>query len=159
MIVAFCGHAQFTATAEYEQKILAFLEEKVGDRVAEMYLGGYGGFDSFAYACCKKYRETHPNTALVLVTPYLERLERKKDDWQRQDKEYNYVLYPEIENRPKRYAILYRNRYMIEKADYVVAYVSHRWGGAYTTYMYAKQKGKPVFNLAESEAQEPLFVL
>ena len=37
---------------------------------------------------------------------------------------------------------------MVKKADYVVAYVSHRWGGAYTTYKYAQRKGKEIFNLA-----------
>ena len=57
--------------------------------------------------------------------------------------------YPEIENKPKRYAITYRNRYMAEKADYVIAYVSHGWGGAYATYMYAKRREKEIFNLAD----------
>ena len=64
---------------------------------------------------------------------------------------YDSVLYPEIENKPKRYAILYRNKYMVEKADYVIAYVSHNWGGAYSTYQYAKRKGKNIFNLAQFE--------
>ena len=32
MIVTFCGQGQFHRTEEYEQRILAFLEEKVGDR-------------------------------------------------------------------------------------------------------------------------------
>ena len=37
---------------------------------------------------------------------------------------------------------------MVEKADYVVAYVEHSWGGAYQAYKYAKGKGKSVYNLA-----------
>ena len=49
MIVTFCGHAQFHKAEEYEQILLAFLEEKIGDQAADMYLGGYGGFDSFAH--------------------------------------------------------------------------------------------------------------
>lgn len=61
MIVAFCGHSQFSKSKECEQRILDFLEQKVGDRAADMYLGGYGGFDGFAYECCKKYKEKHPN--------------------------------------------------------------------------------------------------
>ena len=144
MIVMFCGHAQFLSTAECEKRILAFLEEKVGDRAAEMYLGGYGEFDSFAYACCKKYKEKHPNISLVFVTPYLE-----AGKCSYREKEYDLILYPEIENKPKRYAITYRNRYMAEKADYVIAYVSHGWGGAYATYMYAKSREKEIFNLAD----------
>ena len=33
-------------------------------------------------------------------------------------------------------------------ADYIVAYVSHGWGGAYSTYNYARRKGKTIINLA-----------
>ena len=59
MIVTFCGHSDFKDNESYTQKMLDFLEKTVGDRSAEMYLGGYGEFDSFAYKCCKKYKEKH----------------------------------------------------------------------------------------------------
>ena len=61
-----------------------------------------------------------------------------------------YGNYPEIEDKPKKYAITYRNRYMMEQADFVIAYVSHNFGGAYAAYRHAKRRGKTVFNLAES---------
>lgn len=150
MIVTFCGNAQFSKSEEYEQKILAFLEERVGDQPADMYLGGYGGFDSFAYDCCKKYKETHPNISLVFVTPYLT-VDYQRNRLQYEKPRYDSILYPDIEDKPKRYAITYRNKYMVEKADYVVAFVSHGWGGAYTTYKHAKRKGKEIFNLTNFE--------
>ncbi len=71
MIVTFCGHNIFEKSEEYEQQILAALEKKVGNRSADMYLGGYGAFDAFVYECCKKFKETHPRISLVFVTPYL----------------------------------------------------------------------------------------
>ena len=147
MIVTFCGHAQFSESAEYEQRLLDFLEEKVGDESAEMYLGGYGNFDRFAYDCCKKYKQLHPRVSLVFVTPYLT-VEYQKNHLEDRKERYDSILYPEIENKPPKLAILYRNRYMVEKADVVVAYVAHDWGGAYTTYRYAQRKGKMIFNLA-----------
>ena len=146
MVLTFCGHSQFPKSEEYAQKILAFLEEKVGDKQTDMYLGGYGEFDSFAYECCKKYKERRPNISLVFVTPYL-----RNEHLCEEGKAYDLILYPEIEDKPQWYAIAYRNKYMIEKAEYVVAYVAHDWGGAYTTYKYAKRKGKPIFNLADFE--------
>lgn len=150
MIVTFCGHAHFSGSEEYEKKILSFLEEKIGDQPADMYLGGYGGFDGFAYDCCKKYQKMHPNVSLVYVTPYLTGVHQKKHlDYQQT--RYDFILYPEIEDKPARFAISYRNKYMVEKADYVVAFVSHDWGGAYTTYKHAKRNGKEVFNLADLE--------
>ena len=150
MIVTFCGHARFSKSEEYEQQILDFLEEKVGNKHADMYLGGYGSFDSFAYECCKKYKETHPNISLVLITPYMT-IDYQKNHLNCEKTRYDLIIYPEIEDKPKRYAITYRNKYMVEVADYVVAYVSHGWGGAYATYKHAKRKGKKIFNLARFE--------
>ena len=150
MIITFCGHANFFKSEEYEQKILTFLEEKRGDQPADLYLGGYGDFDSFAYDCCRKYQETHPKVSLVFVTPYLD-VEYQKNHLDHQRTRYDSMIYPEIEDKPKRYAILYRNKYMVEKADYVVAYVSRNWGGAYQTYKHAKRRGKLIFNLAKFE--------
>ncbi|MBQ7336240.1 MAG: hypothetical protein IJW92_07200 [Clostridia bacterium] len=150
MIITFCGHAQFHQTREYEQKILAFLEEKVGDQPAELYLSGYGFFDGFAYDCCKKYKATHPNVSLVLVTPYLNATSKRDPSAHLQTK-YDSILYPEIENKPPKFAIVYRNKYMVEQADYVIAYVDHRWGGAYQTYRFAKRKDKKIFNLTKLE--------
>ena len=150
MIVTFCGHAQFLKSEEYEKKILTFLKEKVGDQPADMYLGGYGDFDTFAYDCCKKYKETHPNISLVFVTPYLT-IDYQENHLDYLNTGYDSIIYPEIEDKPKRYAITYRNKYMVENADYVVAYVSHDWGGAYTTYKHAKRKGKKIFNLTQIE--------
>ncbi|MBQ8689253.1 MAG: hypothetical protein IJ515_02700 [Clostridia bacterium] len=150
MVVTFCGHAHFSESEECEQRILAFLAEKVGDRPADMYLGGYGAFDGFAYECCKKYKQTHPKVSLVFVTPYLT-VEYQKNHLDYQKTRYDAIIYPEIESKPKRYAIAYRNKYMVEKADYVIAYVTHDCGGAYTTYKYAKRKGKAILNLADFE--------
>ena len=150
MIVTFCGHADFLKTEKYEQIMLNLLEKVVGDRPAEMYLGGYGGFDDFAYDCCKKYKQTHPGISLVFITPYLTEA-YQKDHLQNQEKRFDYILYPEIENRLPKYAIVYRNKYMVEKADVVIAYVLHDFGGAYATYTYAKRKGKEIFNLAQRQ--------
>ena len=147
MIITFCGHSQFTKSIECEQKLLKFLHEKVGTQQADMYLGGYGGFDNFAYECCKKYQKTHPNVSLVFITPYLT-IEYQQTRLQFAQMKYDSILYPNIEDKPKRYAITYRNRYMVEQADYIVAYITHDWGRAYTTYQYAQRKGKEIFNLA-----------
>ena len=148
MILTFCGHAQFIKTEEYENRILSLLEEIIGFDPAEIYLGGYGGFDNFAYECCRKYKQIHPNISLVFVTPYVT-LEYQKNHLDDQKRRYDYIVYPEIEDKPKRYAISYRNKYMVEKSDCVIAYVLHKWGGAYSTYTYAKRKCKTVLNIAE----------
>ena len=150
MIVTFCGHAQFRKTEEYEKRLISFLYEKVGDNIANMYLGGYGNFDTFAYECCKKYKATHPNVSLVFVTPYIT-TEYQQNHLNYEKTRYDSILYPKIENKPLKFAISYRNKYMVEKADYVIAYIDHSWGGAYQTYQYAKRKNKQIINLADFE--------
>ena len=141
MIITFCGHSDFQITEEYERKVFEFFERKIGDSFVDVYLGGYGGFDSFAYECCKKYKEKHPNMSLIFVTPYL--------DVKYKQMGYDSVIYPGLENKPLRFAVIYRNRYMVEKADYIIAFVSRSFGGAYKTYKYAKSKKKPIYNLVE----------
>ena len=40
---------------------------------------------------------------------------------------------------------------MVEKADYVIAYIDHIFGGAYDTYKHAKKMQKSVFNLGKAQ--------
>ena len=147
MIITFSGHADFCDSKECKGKLLAFLEEKVKDKPCYFYLGNQGFFDAFAYACCKEYKERHPDVMLVLVTPYFS-CEYQEKHLKEAKNRYDLIIYPEIEKVPKRFAIIARNEYMVENADFLVAYVSHSWGGAYKTYQYAKKKGKTIFNLS-----------
>lgn len=97
--------------------------------------------------CGKKYQKTHPNISLAFVIPYLT-IEYQKKHLLEKEKIYDTIIYPPIEDKPLKFAISYRNRYMMEKADIVIAYVTHSWGGAYQSYQHAKRKGKIIFNLA-----------
>lgn len=142
MVITFCGHAHYSASEEHEMCLLAFLEATVGDRDADMYFGGYGNFDRFSYNCGKKYKKNHPKVNLLLITPYIDRPIYKEDA-------YDGIIYPGIECKPARFAIIYRNRWMVENADYVIAYVNHTYGGAYTTYQYAVKKRKHIYNLGK----------
>ena len=144
MIITFCGHADFQRTNEQEKLLLSFFEETIGDHAAKFYLGGYGAFDEFAYECCKKYKKTHLNVNLALVVPYFYFEKGKVND---RFEKYDEIIYPPIENKPVKFAIVYRNQYMIDEADLVVAHVKRNWGGAYRTLHYAKRKGKKIFNL------------
>ncbi len=152
MIITFCGHGQFEKTAKHEEEILAILKKIIGDVAAEFYLGGYGDFDALAYACCKKYQATHPRTSLLFISPYITP-SYQKNHLEQVKNGYDGILYPEIEDKPLRFAIVYRNRWMVEKADVVVCGITHDWGGAYKTYQYARKKGKTIYNVAQADAE------
>ena len=145
MIITFCGHSSYTKSIQDEKRILDVLEKRVGDSLCDFYLGGYGAFDSFAYDCAKKFKKCHPNVKLIFVTPYLD------ESYNSSKRElFDLIVYPELEKIPKKYAISHRNKWMISRADIIIAYVSHKFGGAFKSYRYAKQKGKEIFNIADA---------
>lgn len=150
MVITFCGHSNFIKREEVEQRLFFIFREQIGDCPAELYLGGYGSFDEFAYDCGKKYQSAHQNISLIFVTPYMN-LAYQEHYLEYQKNRYDDILYPEIEFCPPKYAISHRNRYMVDRADFVIAYIDHAWGGAYQTYLYAKRKSKTILNLAEGE--------
>lgn len=78
----------------------------------------------------------------------------RKNRFEYQKDRFDLTVYPELENVPPKYAISHRNRWMVEEADFIVAYVKHEYGGAYTMYRYAKRKGKVAYNIAEEGISE-----
>ena len=150
MIVAFFGHRDFIADDEHIEKIISILNDLVGDNAVEFYLGGYGYFDAFAYRCCTSFAKTHRNASLAFVTPYITE-EYQRNHLTEIKKQYHSVIYPEIENVPKKFAIAYRNRYMVEKADLIICYVKREYGGAFQAIKYAEIKGKTIINIANGK--------
>ena len=150
MIVTFCGHSTFVKTPEIEKQLLSILESQVGDEPADLFLGGYGSFDSFARECCRNYQTEHPKAKLVLITPYMT-IEHQKNHLAYEKDYYDAIVYPEIEDKPLKFAISYRNKWMAEQADLVIAYVNHNSGGAWQTYQHAKRKKKAIINLGKLE--------
>ena len=144
MIITFFGHSDFYETGNIRERMMDIIAEAVNGEQVDFFLGGYGQFDAFAYSCSKQYKEVHASAKLIFITPYADNdyLTYRKAD-------YDEIIYPEIENKPKKIAITYRNKWMVEKADLILAYVKRSCGGAYQTYKYAKSIGKKLINLSE----------
>lgn len=164
MVITFFGHSS-TIYSDIDEKRLFEQIEKItkGDDV-DFYLGGYGNFDALAKNCAKQYKISHPNARIIFVTPYLNKwLDERKDYI---EKEYDEILYPELEQTPLKFAISKRNEWMVKQADYVFAYVNTHYGGAYNALLYAAKHNKPYMNLysgdyelyqTESHSKEWLF--
>ena len=141
MIVTFCGHREIAQTTEVEEWLQTVIHGLIEQGATTFYLGGYGAFDGLAASVLRKEKKNHPWIELILVLAYLNG---------RQDAVgYDGSVYPELEKIPRRFAILHRNRWMVQSADVVVAYVLHDWGGAATTLRYAKQKRKRIISYSE----------
>ena len=109
------------------------------------YLGGYGEFDSLAASVLREHKKRYPQVELVLVLAYFPSAKDTSG--------YDATVYPPLETVPPRFAICYRNRWMVNAADAVVGCVLHDWGGAASTLRYAKQKKKRVISFPLEEGR------
>lgn len=113
--------------------------------VTVFYVGNQGAFDSIVRSALRELAEQYTNITYAVVLAYLP-LEQKDDLAQYQD--YTDTMYPEgIETVLRRFAIDWRNRWMLKQADYVVTYITHSWGGAAKFAEKAVKSGKRVINL------------
>ena len=147
MIISFCGHAKFYATKEVRERLLSLLGDLAEDENVIFYLGDHGSFDAFGYSVCKEYKENHSKARLCFVTPYITEQYQKKI-LPMQEERYDEIIYPDIEDKPLRFAISYRNKWMVENADVLICYIDHDWGGAYQAYLHAKRRKKIIYNLS-----------
>ena len=136
MNVTFCGHSSVID----REKVRKWLMKIVGNLSAEgadtFLLGGYGDFDKIAADIVWELKGQYPDIKSLLVIPYMEqKFELSK---------YDGTIYPDLENVPKKYAIVHRNRYMVNEADVIIAYVLHNWGGTAKTLEYAQKKNKRI---------------
>ena len=138
MTVTFCGHAQISQSEKIEKWLYDVTQKLIEQGATTFYLGGYGAFDSLAASVLREQKKQYPQIELVLVLAYL--------NTGRNTSGYDSTVYPPLETVPRRFAISHRNRWMVESADVVVAYVLPDWGGAATTLRCAKQKKKQIIS-------------
>ena len=138
MTVAFCGHAQISQSEKIEKWLYDVTQKLIEQGATTFYLGGHGAFDSLAASVLREQKKRYLQIELILVLAYL--------NTGRDTSGYDSTVYPPLETTPRRFAISHRNRWMVESADVVVAYVLHDWGGAATTLRCAKQKKKQIIS-------------
>ncbi len=138
MTVPFCGHRDTQASPELRAWLTDCVEELIEEGADTFYLGGYGGFDRLAASVVWKLKEKYPRIESVLVLAYLGReVDAEK---------YDRTMYPEIEGGPTRFAIVRRNRWMVDHSDVLVTYIILDTGGAAGTRKYAMRKKKRIIN-------------
>ena len=133
----FLGHRQ--CPDEIKSVLYCQIESLIVDHgVTLFYVGNQGRFDTVARIVLREMVEKYPFVNYAVILAYL-------------PKDTNYLektTLPEgIEEVPPRYAIAWRNDLMIIHSDYVIAYVTHSWGGAAKHAEKARKKIKQVILL------------
>ena len=111
--------------------------------VSMFYVGNHGSFDAIVRSTLRDFQRKYPQIQYAVVLSYLP---GKKSEFSYDD--YSDTMLPEgIENVPRRFAITWRNKWMIKQSDYVVTYITHSWGGAAQFAEMSKRQKKNVINL------------
>ena len=148
MIITFCGHSNCLFIDEEKEKLKQLLIKEIRKNpTSKFYLGGYGDFDSLCLRTLRELKTDFPKIELLFITPYLDKNYSKLELAKYY---YDDVIFPTMENVPRKFAILKRNEWMVDSAELVIAYVKYSWGGAAKTLEYAKRKKVPIINIAQS---------
>ena len=138
MVCTFFGHR--SVPKEIEPTLRAALVDLIENcGINRFYVGNHGGFDAMVQRVLKELSLTYA-IHFYVVLAYLPEKGSGID---------MPTLLPDgIETIPKRFAISYRNKWMIERADYVVTYVNHKIGsGAAQFKALAEKRGKIVIEI------------
>lgn len=146
----FAGHREILLEG-IEEKLRATIEEVLKkDTEICFYIGGMGEFDRMCEHMVRKCKSEHPDKRifLVLVEPYMKQSINTNGFLLM--KQYDEIIIPtEWAGCHYKQAITYRNRWMVDHSQYLIACVYRKNGGAYTTLKYAIKKGIQIENLYE----------
>ena len=119
----------------------------IKENARKFYVGNQGHFDYMAFTVLREMKSEFPVIDYAVVLAYMP---------DRPVYEYSYFkpeesLFPDgLEKVPRKYGILWRNDWMIKKADTVICYVNHYFCGAGSMIEKAQKKGKRIINLAQN---------
>ena len=144
MVCSFLGHKD-TPGAIYLQ-LVAVIEELITESgVTSFMVGNHGSFDSMVLTALRKLKESHPHICYNVALAYMP---TQKQEYELYDSSETFL--PEgIETVPKRFAITWRNKWMVRESDIIICYITHSWGGAAQFVEYAKRQNKVIINLAD----------
>ena len=120
------------------------VEEEIKNGETEFFVGTHGHFDFMVIDVLRDKQKQHPHIFYSVVLAYMP--DGSPD-------EYSFIkpeetMYPEgLESVPRKFAIVWRNDWMLWQSDYVVTYITHTWGGAYQYAEKAKRQKKRVINI------------
>ena len=139
MVCTFFGHKD--TPKEIEPTLRSTLVDLIENKnVNVFYVGNNGKFDLMVRRQLEDLSKTYPITYCVVLA-YLPNEKNKHDN-------LTNTIYPEgLETVPKRFAISWRNKWMIQQSDIVVTYITHNFGGAAQFKEAAERLNKHVIKL------------
>lgn len=142
LICTFFGHRDTSDKINHKlESVLIDLIENYN--IDSFYLGNNGNFDLIVKRKLEELSIIYPQISYTIVLAYMPKNKNSNNDFEKT------ILPDGIENVPPKFAISYRNKWLIEKSDIVVTYVKRPFGGAATFKKMAEKKGKKIINIAD----------
>ena len=143
----FFGHRDCPSSVK--PKLRAVLIDLIENRSVDMfYVGNKGAFDRLVRSVLRELVQEYPQINYAMV---LERMPGKQNEDYPEG--FSDTMLPEgIEEVHPRFAIVWRNKWMLRQSDFVVTYITHAWGGAAQFAEMAVRQGKTVINVAEHDS-------
>ena len=113
----------------------------INQEVDTFYMGNQRRFDGIVRCILRELEQVYPEIHYAVVLAYLPGKKNEYEDF------CDTIFAEGIEAVHPRYAVEWRNRWMLQRADFVVTYIAHPWGGAAKFAEKAKREGKTVINL------------
>lgn len=155
--VSLFGHRIIEDYQTVESKLYEFLRIVMqrGYGEIEFLIGRNGDFDLMAASVIRKLKKEtgNDNVFLTLVLPY--ETAELRDNAEAFESYYDSIEICEASaNQNFKYAIVARNRDMIDRSDMIVVYVKNESGGAYQALKYAEKSQKRIINLYHTQKEE-----
>lgn len=137
----FFGHRDCPDTVR--PKLRETLIELIASQGVDMfYVGNQGQFDATVRSVLQELKREYPQLNYAVVLAYMP---GNKTEY----RDYSDTMLPEgIESVHPRYAISWRNNWMLQQSDYVVVYVTHSWGGAAQFISKARSLRKRIIEIS-----------
>ena len=136
-VVTFFGHRD--TPKETEPALRLTLIDLIENKNATLfYVGNHGNFDAMVRRQLEDLSKTYPIKYYVVLA-YMPGKNDTPDE---------HSILPEgIETVPRRFAINYRNKWMLTKSDIIVTYVTRPFGGAWEFKQMSERLDKTIINL------------
>ena len=157
LTVSLFGHRIIEDYNTVESKLYELLRivMQKGSGEIEFLVGRNGDFDLMAASVIRKLKKEtcNDNVFLTLVLPY--ETAELRNNTESFESYYDSIEICEASaDCSFKYAIVARNRDMIDHSDMVVVYVKNESGGAYQALKYAEKNQKRIINLYHTKNEE-----
>ncbi len=138
----FFGHRD--CPSSIKPKLREVLVELIKNHAVDtFYVGHQGAFDALVRAMLKELVSEYPHIRYAVVLERVPSAQTESDPY-----DYSDTFLPEgIESVHPRFAIPWRNKWMLSRSDYVVTYITRSWGGAAQFAAKADRQKKQIINI------------